>query len=85
VNDDSPADPAVDQEAPTLPRPKKPRGFAVMDKERVRAIASAGGRAAHAAGTAHEFSSEEARKAGRLGGTAHHVRRGRPARKVEGP
>jgi general stress protein YciG len=41
-----------------------------MDRERQRAIASEGGRAAHAKGTAHEFSPEEAREAGRKGGMA---------------
>lgn len=41
------------------------RGFAAMDPQRQREIASAGGRAAHVAGTAHEFTSEEARAAGR--------------------
>lgn len=46
------------------------RGFASMDKERVREIASEGGKAAHRKGTAHEFSSEEAREAGRKGGQA---------------
>jgi general stress protein YciG len=46
------------------------RGFASMDEERQRAIASEGGRAAHARGTAHEFTSEEAREAGRKGGEA---------------
>jgi general stress protein YciG len=49
--------------------PKK-RGFAAMDRERQRAIASEGGRAAHQKGTAHEFSPEEAREAGRKGGMA---------------
>ena len=44
------------------------RGFASMDKERQRQIASQGGRAAHAQGTAHEFNSDEARAAGRKGG-----------------
>ena len=44
------------------------RGFASMDAAKQRAIASKGGRAAHAKGTAHEFSSEEARAAGRKGG-----------------
>jgi uncharacterized protein len=44
---------------------KSNRGFASMDKERQRAIASAGGRAAHQSGNAHEFTSEEARRAGR--------------------
>ncbi|SEN07195.1 Stress-induced acidophilic repeat motif-containing protein [Chitinophaga rupis] len=46
------------------------RGFAAMDMEKQRAIASMGGRAAHQQGVAHEFSSEEARAAGRKGGEA---------------
>lgn len=46
------------------------RGFASMDPEKQRAIASAGGRAAHRSGNAHEFDSEEAREAGRKGGQA---------------
>jgi len=46
------------------------RGFASMDREKQREIASKGGRAAHAKGTAHEFTSEEAREAGRKGGSA---------------
>ena len=41
------------------------RGFAGMDPERQREIASEGGRAAHEQGTAHEFDSEEAREAGK--------------------
>ena len=44
------------------------RGFASMDAAKQRSIASRGGRAAHEQGTAHEFSSEEARAAGRKGG-----------------
>ena len=46
------------------------RGFASMDPERQREIASEGGKAAHEKGTAHEFDSEEARAAGRKGGEA---------------
>ena len=42
------------------------RGFASMDPARQRAIASEGGKAAHERGTAHEFTSEEARRAGSL-------------------
>ena len=51
---------------------KKPsnRGFAAMDRERQKAIAAMGGRAAHQKGTAHEFTTEEARAAGRKGGEA---------------
>lgn len=44
------------------------RGFASMDPEKQREIASEGGKAAHEKGTAHEFTSEEAREAGRKGG-----------------
>jgi hypothetical protein len=44
------------------------RGFASMEPKKQREIASKGGRAAHAQGTAHEFTSEEARDAGRKGG-----------------
>lgn len=47
-----------------------PRGFAAMDRERQRQIASQGGRAAHEKGTAHEFTPDEAREAGRKGGEA---------------
>src|SRR5207244_9373933 len=46
------------------------RGFASMDAMKQREIASKGGRAAHAKGTAHEFTSDEARVAGRKGGEA---------------
>ncbi len=63
--------------APTAEeRPRRRRGFAAMDRDRVREIASKGGKAAHSAGTAHQFSSDEARVAGRKGGMAPHVRRG---------
>jgi general stress protein YciG len=46
------------------------RGFAAMDREKQRQIASMGGRAAHEKGTAHEFTPDEAREAGRKGGEA---------------
>ena len=46
------------------------RGFAAMDESRQREIASMGGKAAHESGHAHEFTSEEAREAGRKGGEA---------------
>jgi general stress protein YciG len=49
---------------------KSNRGFAAMDAAKQREIASKGGRAAHAQGTAHEFSPDEAREAGRKGGQA---------------
>jgi general stress protein YciG len=51
---------------------KEDRGFASMDPTKQRDIASKGGRAAHLRGTAHEWTSEEAREAGRKGGIASH-------------
>ena len=47
---------------------KARRGFATMDPERQREIASQGGKAAHELGVAHEWSREEAKAAGRKGG-----------------
>jgi general stress protein YciG len=52
---------------PTAPRK---RGFALMDPQRQREIASLGGKQAHLEGRAHVFTSEEARAAGRKGGLA---------------
>lgn len=52
------------------PGKKAERGFAAMDPKRQREIAREGGRAAHQSGNAHEFTSEEARIAGRKGGQA---------------
>ena len=49
-------------------KPKSLRGFASMDSTTQRAIARRGGRAAHVKGTAHKFTPEEARRAGRKGG-----------------
>ena len=51
------------------------RGFASMDREKQREIASKGGKAAHQKGTAHEWSPAEAREAGRKGGIASHRKR----------
>jgi general stress protein YciG len=65
----------VSPEAVGEPKPRR-RGFAAMDRDRVKEIASKGGRAAHAAGTAHQFNPDEARVAGKKGGLAPHVRRG---------
>ncbi len=47
---------------------KQPRGFAALTPEQHRAIASSGGRAAHAQGTAHKFTPAEGRSAGQRGG-----------------
>lgn len=49
---------------PTDTTPRK-RGFALLDPEKMRQVAALGGRTAHAAGRAHQFSREEARAAAR--------------------
>jgi general stress protein YciG len=49
---------------------RRGRGFASMDPQRVSEIASMGGKAAHQQGVAHEWTPEEARRAGRKGGQA---------------
>jgi general stress protein YciG len=56
-------------------KPRKLRGFAAMDPKLVSELAKRGGRAAHRAGTAHQFTSAEAREAGRKGGQASHAKR----------
>lgn len=53
------------------------RGFAAMDKAKQREIASKGGKAAHEKGTAHEWNTAEARKAGRKGGEISRGGRGK--------
>ena len=69
----SPFEPVV----PLVPRPKQRRGFASMSAEKQREIASTGGRAAHVKGTAHKWSPDEARQAGRKGGMISRGGRGR--------
>lgn len=54
------------------------RGFASMDRNRQREIASKGGRAAHKKGAAHEWTREEAQAAGRKGGLARHRKAAAP-------
>ena len=54
----------------TAEPPRRLRGFAAMDPEKRRRVSSVGGRAAHEKGTGHEFTSDEAREAGRKGGHA---------------
>ncbi len=64
----SPTDQPAPKITPASSPPKRPRGFAKMvaeNPDRQRAIASAGGRAAHEQGVAHKFDTEEARAAGR--------------------
>jgi general stress protein YciG len=66
----------------SIDKPRKPRGFAAMDPKLVSELAKRGGKAAHRAGTAHQFTSDEARVAGRKGGMATHAKR---RAKVSGP
>jgi hypothetical protein len=68
--------PFDDSRNATRPR-KERRGFASMSPEKQREIASKGGRAAHEKGTAHEWTADEARAAGRKGGQISRGGRGR--------
>ena len=61
TNDGQTVQPVFDKPTPA----RTTRGFAAMSREKQREIASLGGKAAHASGHAHEFTSEEARAAGR--------------------
>lgn len=58
-----------EKNVPEKPK-KKRRGFAAMSPEKQKEIASKGGKSAHAKGTAHQFTVEEARSAGTKGGRA---------------
>ena len=73
ANDDTRDDeePGVDSQGePSSDRPPRSdhRGFAAMDEAKQRQIASKGGKAAHEKGTAHEFTRDEAQRAGKKGG-----------------
>jgi general stress protein YciG len=61
-------DQGAKQDATQPAQARKGRGFASMDPAKQKEIASKGGRAAHEKGTAHQFSADEAREAGRKGG-----------------
>jgi uncharacterized protein len=54
---------------------RRPRGFAALDASARSAISRKGGQAAHRAGTAHKFTSDEARAAGKKGSQVTHARR----------
>jgi general stress protein YciG len=54
---------------------RQPRGFAAMTPEQRKAASAKGGATSHANGTAHRFTTESARVAGRRGGAAHHRNR----------
>ena len=75
----------VDERRNDSPARKERRGFASMSPEKQREIASKGGRAAHEKGTAHEWTSEEARSAGRKGGQISRGGRGRLADDFQAP
>lgn len=70
---------------PSEVKPKSRRGFAAMDPKLVSEISRKGGKAAHTAGTAHEFTSDEAREAGRKGGRATHAKRKAQAEATAAP
>jgi general stress protein YciG len=73
---DAPLQPDPPPRSADTPAPaRKRRGFAAMDPKLVSEISRKGGKAAHSAGTAHEFTSDEARAAGRKGGLATHAKR----------
>ena len=76
MNDTTNANP-VETSTTDTTEAKPKRGFALLSKEAQRAIASKGGKAAHANGTAHRYTSEDARIAGAKGGSAPHRVRGR--------
>ncbi len=67
----------VTETGPSGGRPKQRRGFAAMDPNKQKVIASLGGRASHAKGTGHEWDANAAREAGRKGGLASRGGRGR--------
>ena len=74
-NEDTTASVSLDSGAvdPVRREVASPRGFAAMDPQLVSELAKRGGKAAHRAGTAHQFTSDEARVAGRKGGIATHA------------
>ena len=74
INEDDEQDTSRNQSTTTEEAPKR-RGFAAMDRSLVSELAKRGGKAAHRAGTAHQFTSDEARAAGRKGGMASHAKR----------
>src|SRR5438128_6435960 len=75
VVEESPSSEAPVVSPPANEQPRRRRGFAAMDPKLVSELATRGGKAAHRAGTAHEFTSDEARLAGRKGGLATHAKR----------
>jgi len=74
-DDEAPTNPTVNLTDVSVSAARKPRGFAAMDRKLVCEIARKGGVAAHVKGTAHEFTTEEAKLAGQKGGRVTHARR----------
>ena len=66
-----------------ISEPRTRRGFASMSREKQREIAAKGGRAAHEKGTAHKWTKDEARTAGRKGGQASRGGRGHVAKPAD--
>lgn len=64
------SEPVPGTDGAAAPTKRSGRGFSSMDPARQREIAALGGRTAHESGNAHQFTSEEARLAGRAGGVA---------------
>jgi general stress protein YciG len=75
LSDGTPGTEPLQSSTPTPEKPRTLRGFAAMDPRTVSEFAKRGGQAAHRAGTAHQFTSDEARVAGRKGGMATHAKR----------
>ena len=74
-NGAAPTNGSTQAATPVSEKPRKARGFAAMDPQLVSELAKRGGKAAHRAGTAHQFTSEEARVAGRKGGAVAKAKR----------
>jgi general stress protein YciG len=73
INDNGDQNTSRNQSTQVTDAARKPRGFAAMEPSLVSELARRGGKAAHRAGTAHQFTSDEARIAGRKGGMATHA------------
>jgi general stress protein YciG len=72
---DRPENLMASETSPLVATARQRRGFAAMDPKLVTELAKRGGKAAHRAGKAHKFTSDEARLAGRKGGLASHASR----------
>ena len=73
--ENAPQAPHTTERAAVEPVARRPRGFAALDATARSAISRKGGQAAHRAGTAHKFTTDEAREAGKKGSQVTHARR----------